>query len=78
MATRKERSEHWADNDICPNICTRIQTLISDSKTCKAYKSRYGFHEVRDVKSILPVSLNDRTCLCNARQIIDTKHWHKV
>ncbi len=76
MATRKERSEHWNDEDVCPNICTRVQTLISDSRTCKAYKSGDGYYEVRDGKSILPVSLTERTCLCNPWKItgIPCKH----
>jgi SWIM zinc finger len=78
MATRKERSEHWNDEDVCPNICTRVQTLISDSRTCKAYKSGDGYYEVRDGKSILPVSLTERTCLCNAWQITGIPCKHAV
>ena len=78
MATIKGRSEQWDNNDVCPNICTRIQTLNSDSRTCKAYKSGDGFYEVEDGMSILLVSLNDRICLCDAWQITGIPCNHVV
>ena len=74
MATKKEKSDHWENNDVFPNIATRIQTLISKSRTCKAFKSGDGFYDVRD--SIVLVILNERTCLCHAREITGTPCKH--
>ena len=66
MATRKEKSENWIDIDLCPNIVKRVKSLISDSRTCKAFNSGDGFYEIKDGKSTLSVSLNDKICMCNA------------
>ena len=76
MATKKEKSDHWENNDVFPNIATRIQTLISKSRTCKAFKFGDGFYDVRDGNCILLVSLNERTCLCHAREITGTPCKH--
>ena len=65
MATRKEKIENWIDTDFCPNILKRVKSLISDSRTCKAFNSGDRFYEIKDGKSTLSVSLNDRTYMCN-------------
>lgn len=76
LATRREVCEGWERDDICPNIAKRVQILRQESRTCKAYFSAKGEFEVQDGKSVLPVSLNNRTCACNLWQIsgIPCKH----
>lgn len=76
LATRKEVCEKWERSDICPNIIKRVQSLCTDSRTCRAYLSKPGEFEVVDGKSTLPVSLNNHTCACNLWQIsgIPCKH----
>ncbi|XP_057528325.1 uncharacterized protein LOC130807059 [Amaranthus tricolor] len=80
MATRKKKSENWINTDFCPNIVKRVKSLISDSRKCKAFNSADGFYEIKDGKSTLSVSLNDRTCMCNAWQLtgIPCKHAVRV
>lgn len=80
MATRREACEGWEDNDVCPNIKKRVHVLIKDARPCKAFNSGCGFYEIKDGKSTLPVSINDRTCACNAWQItgIPCKHGIKA
>ena len=78
MATRKEKSENWIDTDFCPTIVKRVKSLISDSRTCKAFNSGDGFYEIKDGKSTLSVSLNDRTCMCNAWQLTGIPCKHAV
>ncbi|KAL2937069.1 Methionyl-tRNA formyltransferase [Bienertia sinuspersici] len=64
------------DNEPCPNIVARIKKITVDSRSCKAYESGPGEYEVKDGRSMLPVSLNKRTCICGAWQIsgIPCKH----
>lgn len=69
LASRRQICEGWENTDICPNIVKRVQTLCQDSRTCKAYFSGQGEFEVHDGRSVLPVSLINRTCACNLWQI---------
>ncbi|XP_010677753.1 uncharacterized protein LOC104893355 [Beta vulgaris subsp. vulgaris] len=76
LASRRQICEGWENTDICPNIVKRVQTLCQDSRTCKAYFSGQGEFEVHDGRSVLPVSLINRTYACNLWQIggIPCKH----
>ena len=49
MAIRKEKSENWIDTDFCPNIVKRVKSLISDSRTCKAFNFGDGFMRLKMV-----------------------------
>ncbi|KAL2924915.1 Methionyl-tRNA formyltransferase [Bienertia sinuspersici] len=64
------------DNEPFPNIVARIKKITVDSRACKAYESGPGEYEVKDGRSMMPVSLNKRTCICGAWQIsgIPCKH----
>lgn len=62
-ATRQQIAEEWLDDGICPNIRERLRELTKESRTCQAYPSGRGEYEVADGRSMLPVSLNRRTCV---------------
>lgn len=78
MATRRQNARDWKDDDICPNIVKRIQKLTHDSRTYKAFLCDQGEYEVREGKSFLPVSLNNRTCVCGAWQISGVPCRHAI
>lgn len=69
MSTRRQQCQEWNENEPCPNIVKRIQKLIFDSRTCKAFQSKEGEYEIKEGKAMLTVSLNNKTCLCGAWQI---------
>ncbi|KAL2942636.1 hypothetical protein RDABS01_030986 [Bienertia sinuspersici] len=66
MSTRRNNCVRWVDNEPCPNIIARIKKITVDSRACKAYESGPGEYEVKDGRSMMPVSLNKRTCICGA------------
>ncbi|XP_021751646.1 uncharacterized protein LOC110717301 [Chenopodium quinoa] len=78
MAKRRQVSETWKRQDICPHIIKRIQQLIHESRTCIAYMSAEGEYEVQDSKSVLPVNLNNHTCLCNVWHLTEIPCRHGI
>ncbi|XP_021713749.1 uncharacterized protein LOC110681903 isoform X1 [Chenopodium quinoa] len=69
MSSRRQKCKDWNDSDPCPTIVRRIQMLINASRTCKAFQNKEGEYEIREGKSMLPVSLNNKSCICGAWQI---------
>ncbi|KAL2921261.1 Protein FAR1-RELATED SEQUENCE 6, partial [Bienertia sinuspersici] len=59
--------------DRCRPVLTLLEGL---SMLCKAFESGPGEYEVQDGRSMLPVSLSNKTCICGAWQIsgIPCKH----
>ncbi|XP_010689448.1 uncharacterized protein LOC104903146 [Beta vulgaris subsp. vulgaris] len=78
MSKRRQACANWNDNEPCPNIVRRIQKFVLDSRMCKAYESGPGEFEIRDGKSMLPVSLNKRTCICGLWQISGLPCKHAI
>jgi SWIM zinc finger len=74
LATRRQKSADW--EKLCPNIVKRVQSLCNESRSCRAFMSNVGEYEVMEGKSVLAVSLNKHTCLCNVWQLtsIPCKH----
>lgn len=56
MSIRRKNCQTWKDDEPCPNVCKRIQKLVLDSRTCRAFESGPGEYEIRDGKSHLPVT----------------------
>lgn len=79
-ATRQQLCESWREDSICPNIVAQMRVLTKDSRTCNAYPAGRGEYEVSDGKSMLPVSLNHRTCVCGKWMVsgIPCKHAIKA
>ncbi|XP_010678244.3 uncharacterized protein LOC104893808 [Beta vulgaris subsp. vulgaris] len=73
--TRQHLSEMWADG-VCPNIREKLRVIIKDSRICHAYPSGRGEYEIHDGRSVFPVSLTNRSCICGRWQIsgIPCKH----
>ncbi|KAL2930320.1 Regulatory solute carrier protein family 1 member 1 [Bienertia sinuspersici] len=69
MSSRRKKCQAWNDADPCPTIVKRIRTLMHDSRTCKAFQSKEEEYEIREGRSMLQVSLNNKSCICGAWQI---------
>ncbi|XP_021768953.1 uncharacterized protein LOC110733245 [Chenopodium quinoa] len=69
MATRREACENWRD-DVCPNIMKRMHVISHELRTCKSLKFGDGEFEILDGRSMLPVNLREKTCVCNAWKLI--------
>ncbi|XP_021755177.1 uncharacterized protein LOC110720449 [Chenopodium quinoa] len=76
IAARRQKCQAWNESQPCPNIVKRIQKLMLDSRSCKAFESKEGEYEIREGRSMLHVSLNKNSCICGAWQIsgIPCKH----
>ncbi|KAL2928480.1 Altered inheritance of mitochondria protein 23 mitochondrial [Bienertia sinuspersici] len=68
-ATRQQLCQEWRDDGICPNIIQQVRVLTKDSRTCLAYPAGRGEYEVSDGRSMLPVSLSNRMCVCGRWQV---------
>ncbi|KAL2937536.1 NAD kinase [Bienertia sinuspersici] len=79
-ATRQQLCQEWRDDGICPNIIQQVKVLTKDSRTCLAYPAGRGEYEVSDGRSMLPVSLSNRMCVCGRWQVsgIPCKHGIKA
>ncbi|KAL2932594.1 NAD kinase [Bienertia sinuspersici] len=79
-ATRQQLCQEWRDDGICPNIIQQVRVLTKDSRTCLAYPAGRGEYEVSDGRSMLPVSLSNRMCVCGRWQVsgIPCKHGIKA
>jgi SWIM zinc finger len=78
MATRRENAEDMDDNALCPKILKRIQALTLEARACRVFKCGGGEFEIIDGKSTLPVSLVERTCICNKWQLTGIPCKHAV
>ncbi|KAL2898611.1 7-epi-sesquithujene synthase [Bienertia sinuspersici] len=80
-ATRRKLCQDWRDDGICPNIVQHIRVLTKDSRTCHAYPARSTFPliprwvgskergEGINGRSVLPISMSNKTCVCGRWQI---------
>ena len=57
------------DNALCPKILKRIQALTLEAQACSVFKCGGGKFEIIDGNSTLPISLVERTCICNKKAI---------
>ncbi|XP_021750684.1 uncharacterized protein LOC110716379 [Chenopodium quinoa] len=78
IASRRQKCQDWNNADPCPNIVKRIRKLMHDSRTCKAYQSRKGEYEIMEGKSMLPVSLNNKNCICGVWQTTGIPCRHAI